>query len=306
VKIIAISTTSFGEFDKSPLKLLKSKGYKVLLNPYGRKIKPEELVEFTKDAVGLIAGTESIKESTLLKLPKLKVISRCGAGLESVDLEAAKRFNIKVFNTPDAPTLAVAELTVGLILNLLRKVNQMDSAIRNGQWQKLMGNLLLNKKVGIIGFGKIGKKVAGLLKPFGCQIAYADPNIKATAGIFKKMAKEELLGWADIITIHAASKDRILGEKEFNLLQKGSWIVNVSRGETIDEPVLFKALKDNYISGAAIDVFIEEPYCGMLRELDNVILTPHIGSYAKEARINMELETVKNLIQGLKEGVLQK
>jgi len=302
VKIIAISTTSFGEYDKVPLKLLECKGYKVLLNPYGRKIKPEELVEFAKDAVGLIAGTESIEESTISKLPKLKVISRCGAGLENVDLEAARRFKIKVVNTPDAPTLAVAELTVGLILNLLRKINKMDAAIRCGKWQKLMGNILINKKVGIIGFGKIGKKVAGLLKSFGCQIAYADPNIKTTVGKFNRMSKEELLGWADIITIHASSKDRILGEKELKLFKRGAWIVNVSRGETIDESALFKALKDNHIAGAAIDVFVEEPYCGRLKELDNVILTPHIGSYAKETRINMELEAVKNLIQGLKEG----
>jgi len=302
MKTIAISTTSFGEYDASAIDFLKSKDYKILLNPFGRKIKPEELVEFTKDAVGLIAGTEPIRECTISKLPKLKVISRCGAGLENVDLEAAKRFNIKVFNTPDAPTLAVAELTVGLILNLLRKINKMDSAIRGGQWQKLMGNLLLNKKIGIIGFGKIGKKVAELLKPFGCQIAYTDPKIKNTSGSFKNVSKEELLRWADIITIHASSTDKILGEKEFEALKKGAWIVNVSRGETVDEAALFKALKENNISGAAIDVFEEEPYCGRLKELDNVILTPHIGSYAKEARINMELEAVKNLIKGLQEG----
>lgn len=302
MKIVAISTTSFAEYDRSPLALLEKNGYKIITNPYGRKIKPEELVDFAKDAVGLIAGTEAIKEDTMSKLPKLKIISRCGAGLESVDLEAAKRLKIKVFNTPDAPTLAVAELTVGLILNLLRKVNKMDAAIRRGEWQKLTGNLLLNKKVGVIGFGKIGKKVAGLLKAFGCQIAYTDPNIKTAVGKFKMMSKEELLGWADIITIHASSKDRILGEKEFKLLKKGAWLVNVSRGETIEESALYKVLKDNHISGAAIDVFAEEPYCGRLKELDNVILTPHIGSYAKEARINMEMEAVQNLIKGLKEG----
>lgn len=302
MKIIAISTTSFGEYDKAPLDLLESNGYKAILNPYGRKIKPEELVEFAKNARGLIAGTESINENIISMLPILRVISRCGAGLENVDLKAAKRFNIKVTNTPNAPTLAVAELTVGLILNLLRKINKMDSAIRGGQWKKLMGNLLSNKKIGIIGFGRIGKKVAELLKPFGCQIAYTDPKIKNSSGGFKNVSKEELLRWADIITIHASSTDKILGEKEFKALKKEAWIVNVSRGETVDEAVLFKALKGNDISGAAIDVFKEEPYFGMLTQLDNVIITPHIGSYAKEARIAMELESVKNLIKGLKEG----
>lgn len=302
MKIIAISTTSFAEYDKAPLELLESSGYKALLNPHGRKIKPEELIELAKDAIGLIAGTELINKNIISKLPSLRVISRCGAGLENVDIKAAKRFNIKVVNTPDASTLAVAELTVGLILNLLRKINKMDSAIRSGKWQKLMGNLLLNKKIGIIGLGKIGNKVAELLKPFGCEIAYTDPNIKTVARGFKNMSKGELLRWADIISVHASSADKILGEKEFKILKKGAWIINVSRGETVEEAVLFKALKENKISGAAIDVFVEEPYFGKLKELDNVILTPHIGSYAKEARIGMELEAVKNLIKALKEG----
>jgi D-3-phosphoglycerate dehydrogenase / 2-oxoglutarate reductase len=294
---ILISTTSFAEYDRSPLELLKKGGYRIVVNPYGRKIKPEELISLAKDAVGLIAGTESINERVILKLPKLKVISRCGAGLGNVDMEAAKRFNIKVVNTPDAPTVAVAELTVALILNLLRKINIMDLAIRSGEWHKLTGNLLSNKKIGIIGFGRIGKKVAELLKPFGCQIAYVDPNIKTIVRGFKNLPKRELLRWADIITIHASSTDRILGEKEFKILKKGAWLINVSRGETVSEAALFKALKLNKIAGAAIDVFEKEPYRGMLKKLDNVILTPHIGSYAKEARIGMELEAVKNLIK---------
>lgn len=302
MKIIAISTASFAEYDRSPLELLEKGGYRIVVNPYGRKIKPEELVSLAKDAVGLIAGTESINECVILKLPKLKVISRCGAGLGNVDLEAARRFNIKVVNTPDAPTVAVAELTVGLMLNLLRKINQADAAIRLGEWRKLMGNLLLNKKIGIIGFGRIGKKVAELLKPFGCQIAYTDPNIKTVVRGFKNLPKRELLRWSDIITIHASSTDKILGEKEFNVVKKGAWLVNVSRGETVSEAALFRALKTNKISAAAIDVFEEEPYRGMLKKLDNVILTPHIGSYAKEARIGMELEAAKNLIKSFKKG----
>lgn len=302
MRIVVISTTAFAEHDRSPLELLERNGYKILTNPYGRKITPVELLGLAKDAVGLIAGTESIEEPTLLKLPKLKMISRCGVGLDNVDLAAAKRNNIKVANTPDAPTLAVAELTVGLILNLLRKITIMDSAIRRNHWQKLTGNLLLNKKVGIIGFGRIGKKVAQLLKSFGCQIAYTDPNISSASGELENMSKEELLTWADIITIHVSCANTILGSDEFKRLKKGAWIVNVSRGEAVEEPALLKALQDNDISGAAIDVFAQEPYSGKLREFENVILTPHIGSYAQEARIKMELEAAQNLIEGLKEG----
>lgn len=152
---IAISTTSFGEYDATPLELCKKMKYRVVINPYLRKVNSQELIRLAKDAVGLIAGTESITNDILLKLPKLKVISRCGVGLDNIELDAAKRLGIKVFNTPDAPTFAVAELTVGLILNLLRKVSQADSNIRSGKWEKPMGNLLYGKKVGIIGFGHV-------------------------------------------------------------------------------------------------------------------------------------------------------
>jgi D-3-phosphoglycerate dehydrogenase len=281
--------------------LCTEKGYEVILNPHGRKVKPAELIELAKDAVGLIAGTESIIEEVLAKLPSLKVISRCGVGIDNVDLDATKRLGVRVFNTPGAPTLAVAELTVGLILDLLRKVSQMDRAMRNKQWQKRMGSLLYGKKIGIKGFGRVGKKVAELLSPFGCELAYADPFVEDGLLGLNRLSLEDLLGWADIITIHVSVSEKLIEEREFGLMKKGAYIINTSRGGVIDELILYEYLKNGQLSGAALDVFEQEPYTGSLKELDNVILTPHIGSYAKEARVNMELQAVKNLLEGLKE-----
>ncbi|KPK42828.1 MAG: hydroxyacid dehydrogenase [Omnitrophica WOR_2 bacterium SM23_29] len=301
MKKIAITTTTFGEYDNSPLALCKKNGFEVILNPYGRKIKPDEILELAKDAMGLIAGVEPMTREVLLRLPSLKVISRCGVGLDNVDLKATAELGIKVFNTPDAPTLAVAELTVGLLLNLIRKVSLMDKDLHNETWRKRMGDLLFEKKVGIIGFGRIGKKVAELLKSFNCEIAYADPFVEDGLLGLKCLSKEDLLQWADIITIHVSAKERILGESEFQVMKKGGWLINTSRGEALDENVLYNALKDRRLSGAALDVFEKEPYTGKLSELENVILTPHIGSYAKEARIRMELEAVQNLMKGLEE-----
>lgn len=298
---IVISTSSFGKYDNSPLEFCKENGYKVVLNPYMRKVKPHELIELARNAVGLIAGTEIITEDILSKLSFLKVISRCGVGLDNIDIDAAKRLGIEVFNTPDVPTLAVAELTVELILNLLRKVNPMDRALRKGIWEKQMGNLLYRKKVGILGFGRIGRKVAELLKPFHCEISYADPFVEDGILGLNRLSKQDLLGWSDIVSIHVSEKDRILGKKEIGLMKKGVWLVNTSRGEVIDEDALYCALKEGYFSGAAIDVFNEEPYQGLLKELDNVVLTPHIGSYAKEVRVEMEMQAVKNLLTGLSE-----
>lgn len=297
---IAITTTSFGEFNKKPLRLLKIKGFTAMLNPYKRKLERKEIVNLCKDAIGIIAGTETLDAEIIEHLTKLRVISRCGSGLDNVDKDAAKKGGIKVFNTADAPTLAVAELTVGLIIGLLRKINQMDATVRIGKWEKLTGNLLSGKKVGIIGFGKIGKKFAELLKPFHCEIAYTDPVADDRLSGLKRLSKEDLLKWADIISIHICGKDNIIGKDEFALMKKESWIINTSRPDAIDEAVLYKYLKSGHILGAALDVFKDEPYNGPLRALDNVILTPHVGSYAQEARVKMEIEAVRNLLVGLR------
>lgn len=299
MKKIGITTTSFGQYDENPLKTIQASGYDVVLNPYGRKLKKDEIVELCKDTAGIIAGTELMAAEILEKLTDLKVISRCGTGLDNIDLSAARRLGIKVFNTPDAPTIAVAELTIGLILNLLRKINRMDFALRQDRWEKLMGNLLYGKNVGIIGFGRIGRKVAELLKHFGCKIKYYDTRIAVEGQDAERVELSELLKDSDIISIHVSTKEQIIGESEIKQIKKGAWMVNVSRGGVVDENALYHALKEGYLTGAAIDVFVQEPYMGPLKELGNVILTPHIGSYAKEARIKMEMYAVENLLKGL-------
>ncbi len=296
-----ITTSSFGKFDNSPLDLCKDNGLEITLNPYGRKINSEELIQLAENAVGIIAGTEPITEETMLKLSSLKVISRCGVGIDNVDVASAEKMGIKVFNTPDAPTLAVAELTIGFILNLLRKVTTMDSDVKNGNWDKLMGNLLYRKKVGLKGFGRIGRKVCEMLRPFGCEIAYSDPFIDDGVMGLRNMPLEELLSWADIVSIHVSVSEQLIGADKLQLMKEGSWIVNTSRGGVVDEESIYELLRSGHLSGAALDVFENEPYSGPLKELNNVILTPHIGSYAMEARIEMETRAVENLLNGLRE-----
>lgn len=301
MKKISITTTSFGKADGEVLNPLKERGFEIIFNTRGRKLEAEEVKDIAKDSIGIIAGTESMNEDVLSSLKNLKVISRCGTGLDNVDLKASQKLGIKVFNTPDAPTLAVAELTVGLMLNLLRKVQQMDGGIREGKWRKLMGNLLNEKQIGIIGLGRIGRKVAELLLSFGCVIRYYDVMSDKQDERIKRVDLDELLRISDIISIHVSSSARIIGEQEIGRMKKGAWIVNVSRGGVLDERALCRALENGYLSGAALDVFEEEPYMGELRKLDNVILTPHIGSYAEEARIRMEKQAVENLLKGLEE-----
>jgi D-3-phosphoglycerate dehydrogenase / 2-oxoglutarate reductase len=297
---IVITTSSFATYDRSPLEELEKNRIEYTVNPYGQKLTEHEVIDLAKDADGLVAGTEPLNEDVLKQLPKLKVISRCGAGLDNVDLEKAKELNIKVFSTPYGPTLAVAELTLGLMLDLLRKITIMDRELRTGVWKKQMGSLLKGKKVGILGCGRIGQKVAELLTPLEVEIAYYD--ICSFEGGILLMSKNELLSWADIITLHCSANANgkpVIGEKELSLMKDSTWLINASRGGLVDEKALYSALKEGKLSGAALDVFDNEPYEGPLRSQDNVILTPHIGSYAKEGRIQMEKDAVQNLINGL-------
>ena len=306
MKKIVITTSSFAKDDATVVDRLRSLGFTVNMNPHGRSLQKHEVLELCRDACGMIAGTEKLDGDTLESLvrssappSRLQVISRCGTGLDNVDQEAAKRLGIAVFNTPDAPTLAVAELTIGLILDLMRKVSHMDRAIRNGLWQKHMGNLLGGKSVGIIGFGRIGRKVASLLHAFDCTIRYYDISEGAASTYARKSTLPELLETCDIISIHVSSKKQLIGHHELCIMKNGSWLVNVARGGVVDEDALREALDNGHLAGAALDVFGAEPYAGPLKSMDQVILTPHIGSYAKESRIAMEREAAENLLRGL-------
>ncbi|MBN1693510.1 MAG: phosphoglycerate dehydrogenase [Dehalococcoidales bacterium] len=295
---VYISTSSFAEYDKLPLKLLKDAGIDSQANPHGRKLTEDECLKLFGDADGLIAGTEPLTAEVLKSAKKLKVISRVGVGLDNVDLDAAKKRGIRIFSTPDAPTLAVAELTLGLMLALLRRITQGDKETRAGKWQKPMGSLLHGKKAGIIGMGRIGRKVAELVKGLGAQAAYCDPAVNEAG--YQRLSMEELLAQSDIVTLHLSGGGTLLGEKELRSMKKGSYLINCARGGLVDETALAKVLKEDHLAGAALDVFAKEPYTGPLTKLDNVILTPHIGSYAKESRIEMEVEATRNLIEGLK------
>ncbi len=298
---IFISTSSFAEYDKEPLKLLKDAGMNAQINPYKRQLTKDECLKHYKDIDGLVAGTEALTTEVLKSAPNLKVISRCGTGMDNVDLEAAKQLGIKVFNTPDGPTLAVAELVLGLMLTLLRHVPHMDRDIRAGKWQKRMGNLIQGKTVGIIGFGRIGQKVGELVQAIGAQLVYCDPAVNKPG--YKKLSLDELLAQSDIVTLHLSGGSKgapLLGDKELRGMKPGGWLINCARGGLVDEAALGLALQEGRLAGAALDVFTQEPYTGPLAKLDNVILTPHIGSYAVESRVQMEIDAVKNLIKGLK------
>ena len=303
-KTILITTSSFGASDSAPLKKMQRLGLNVILNPYGRKLTEEEAQTFLEEhqPVGLVAGVEPLTERIMQNTPSLKVISRCGIGMDSVDLEAAKRLGISVTNTPDAPTIPVAELTMGMILGLLRQIHVTDAGIRKDRWERPMGVLLYGKTMGIVGCGRIGTRLARILQGFDCTVLGADPACPECAD-YRLVDLEEVLAGSDIISLHlpyCAQTHHFINADRMALMNKGSYLINAARGGLVDENALFQALNTGHLAGAALDCFEQEPYQGPLKELKNVLLTAHIGSYAREGRIMMEAQAVENLIHELK------
>jgi D-3-phosphoglycerate dehydrogenase len=303
---ILTSPSSFGQISSKPFDLLEEQGYEVINNPYGRKLTENEVIDLAKNCIGIVAGVESFNKNVLDALPRLKCISRVGVGMDSVDLDYAEKCGVSVVNTPDGPTRSVAELTLAMTLSLLRKIPQAHSALIQKKWEKQIGNLIFEKQIGIIGLGRIGRLVAELFRGIGNPVIGYDLNpdkhwAKSVGVEIKSF--NEVLNKADILTLHipvSSDKSPIISEKEINLMKNGSFLINISRGGVVDEDVLYGALKDKKLAGAAVDVFSKEPYDGPLCELDNIILTPHLGSYAAEGKLQMEIDAVQNLINELK------
>jgi len=302
MKTILATTSSFGKGSPQVLKYLQEKGFNVVVNPYNRKLTEDELRELLEryKPVGLLAGTELITRNILSRANRyLKVISRVGVGWDNVDKQTAQELGIQVFRTAGVLNQAVAELTLGLILSALRAIPLQDRQIRDGVWQKKMGRLLQGKVVGVIGLGSIGQCVGKLISAFDATVLYYDPVLIDVAWA-KSVSIHNLLAQSDIVTIHADAQNQILGEKELlSLCKPGVIIINTSRGSLIDEDALYKALVSGQVSYACLDVFDQEPYSGHLSQLENVIMTPHVGSYAMEARVKMEEMAVENMLAGL-------
>jgi len=301
--LVALST--FAEFGDAPLKLLDESGLDYCLNPLGRRLLREEIIEMGKDCEGIVAGVEPYDDYVLDCLPKLRCISRCGVGIDNISLGKAKDKGIVIRNTPDVVILPVVELTMAMIFDLLRRLSFHTYLLKSKQWEKRAGHLLVGKKVGVLGLGRIGKRVAEVLTKMDAVVYGADlsPDQQwADENGIKIVSHEVLLSECDIISIHISLLENnkfVMDKKKIESMKQGAFIINVSRGEVIDEEALYNALKSNHLGGAALDVFQKEPYAGPLCELENVVLTPHIATLTVESRTQMEAEAVENLISFL-------
>ncbi len=305
---ILITTSSFDLGNFHDVNALQDRGISIEKNLHGRRLTENEVADLiSHDVIALLAGLEPLTEKVLSGAKSLRVIARCGTGLDNVDLDAAKKLGIDVFNTPDAPTQAVVELTIGHMINMLRGISITDSQLRAGNWSPIMGSLLSAKIVGLIGLGRIGASIAKLLAAFGSRVVAYDPKISQHPHA-EMLPLTELLETVDIVSLHVPHNietHHLLNDDSLSLMKPGSFVVNVSRGGLVDELALANALNSRHLAGAALDCFEDEPYRGSLLNLSNVFATAHMGSYARETRNLMEVEASQNLVSGLrKRGLL--
>lgn len=298
------------EVDPILNKILEDNGLKVSYEP---TITPEEILEkISSFNIVIVRSRTTITKEIIEKADNCKIIARVGVGLDNVDQEAAKTKNIRVINAVEGAMNAVAELVLGLMLSLARQTTRGDRAIRNEQWLKkeLKGTELRGKYLGIIGLGNIGKRLGRLahalnMNIIGYDVVPIDEEFSKEVGLMKADLNT-LLQSSDYISIHVPLLDstyHLLDAQKISTMKNTAKIINTSRGGVVDEDALYDALKSGTLGGAALDVFEKEPAIGTkLAELDNVILTPHIGAQTKEAQslaANVIAEKIIQILRGV-------
>ena len=262
----------------------------------------KDLANHIKDCeIVVIRSATKLTKEVLDKAEQLKIIARCGVGIDNVDLDFAKSKSIFVTNSPSANLISVVELTVALIISVSRKLSLADSHLKKGEWNRsqFLGKELYGKTLGIVGFGKAGRLVAERMKSFGMSIVFYDPYVTDWNGSEESIKLDDLLRTADVVSIHVIkTKDteNLISKDMLDLLKPSSVIINTSRGGVLDEDYLFELLESEKIFGAGLDVYSNEPpknvdrYNGL-----NLVTTPHIGASTNEAQLKAGLETIENI-----------
>lgn len=306
MKKVLITTVPFGDKNRVPLEMLEEAGIEYLINPLGKKLREEELASMISDFDVIIAGTEQITDDVMKNGKNLKLISRVGIGLDSVDLLAAERRGIKVSYTPDAPAPAVAELTVGMMLTMLRSVHVSNLQMHNGYWNRYFGRRIPEVTIGVIGLGRIGTRVLNRLRSFGTpKLLLNDilPNSEIDRQFkVEWVTKEEIYKKADVITFHlplTKQTKNMVRKEHLKMMKPDAILINTARGGIINEDDLYDVMKEGHLSGASIDVFVQEPYSGKLREIERCILTAHMGSMSVDCRTRMEREATEEAVRFL-------
>ena len=265
----------------------------------------QDLIDRVRDKHALVCQiTETIDRDILEAAPDLRVIANIAVGYNNIDVAEAQRRGLIVTNTPDVLTEATADFAFGLMLAATRRIPEAERVVRRGDWKVwkidfMLGTELRTKQLGIVGFGRIGRAVAARSRAFGMRVVFAD-EVVITADGAKQVPLNELLATSDVVSLHLAftpSATHLINETTLRLMKPTAFLINTSRGSVVDEAALAAALREGRLAGAALDVFEEEPRIHPdLASLENVVLTPHIGSASVETRTNMIKLAVDNAL----------
>ncbi len=289
--------------------IFRANDIELLVTPVAERLSEEELLQWIGDVHGVICGDDCITEKVLASGRCLKVISKWGTGVDTIDGEAAARLGIVVKNTPNAFTEPVADTVLGYILCFARQLHQMDRDIRNGKWEKRACMSMRECTLGVIGVGNIGKAVIRRATPFGMRVLGYD--IVAVPTHFKEetgltvTSKDELLREADFVSLNCdlnRTSFHLIGREELELMKPTAYLINTARGSVVDEAALVWALRLGQIAGAALDVFEDEPLPlgSPLREIREVLLAPHNANSSPVAWTRVHENTIHNLIAELR------
>lgn len=292
---LLVTPTSYGKNDSRLKTELEALVGEVIYNPTGKPLKSAEVGALLPGIDGYIAGLDEIDAHALSNADRLKVISRYGVGVDSVDLAAAREKGIVVTNTPGANSSSVAELALGIMLALARQIPEAVEAVHQGKWPRYSGVSLEGKTIGILGLGAIGKQLARRLAGFDCRLIAYDPiadKAFASTHQIELSSMESVVEQADFLSLHLPllpETHNLVNDDFLARMKKGSFLVNTSRGEVVDEGALLRALQSGHLKGAGLDAFTVEPPDpnNPLLNMPLVIATPHLGAQTDGATSNM-------------------
>jgi len=299
---------SFFEEGREACALLQAAGVEVVPSPADRPLRDEELAALLGEFDGLVVGVDRVGRKALQAgTPRLRVVARNGIGVDTVDVQTATELGVVVTNAPSVNADSVADFTFALLLALVRNVVEADRSVRAGDWPPLVGVELRGKCLGLVGFGRIGQRVAQRAKGFGIRVVAYDPQPDRAAA---EALGVELVDFArvleesDFLSLHlplTPQTRHLLGEEELRRMKPGSFLVNTARGGVVDEAALARALREGWIAGAACDVFEEEPpRTSPLLQAPRVLLSPHMASHTREAMARASRVAAENVLAVLR------
>ncbi len=307
-KKVAITSEFFGKFSNEAFKILEENGLEVIANRYDKYLdKEEEIISLTKDANAVICDLEKISKNVINRSPNLEIIARRGVGTDSVAVEYAEEKGIKVARTLGVVEKPVAELVMSYILTISRQIMPLNKSMHQGNWDKILAHSIDGKKLGIIGMGNIGKEITRKAQAFDMDILYYDVDRKKSLEQELGIEYQELgqlFENSDVITLHVPLNEHtenLIDYEAMSKMKKSPILINTARGPVVNNKDLKRALEEGLISYAAVDVFDEEPKTNsVLKETENVILTPHVGTFTEEIFIKMDVLAAKNVVEYLK------